>query len=70
MPRALAVIKANNASNSELFQIFKLYIKYYSNYFGFWIKVFPIFFVPGKIINLVRNVYNMYKKSLIYDYKK
>ena len=63
MPRALAVIKANRASNTELFQIFKLYIKYYSTYLGFWIKVFPIFFVPGNLINLVRKLYNVYKKN-------
>ena len=63
MPRALAVIKANNASNDELFSIFKLYLRYYSNYFGFWIKVFPLFLIPGSLFNLVRYIYNMYKKN-------
>lgn len=63
MPRALAVIKANNASNEELFLILKLYLKYYSRYFGFWFKVFPIFLVPGSLINFVRYIYNMYRKS-------
>ncbi len=68
MPRALAVIKANKLPMKELYLIFKLYIKHYSLFIGFWLKVFPIFLVPGFIINLVRWVYNSLK--IIHSWKK
>lgn len=64
MPRALAVIKANKASTKDLYLILKLYLRYYSFFIGFWLKVFPIFLVPGFIINLIRWIYNKCKKLL------
>jgi len=64
MPRALAVIKANNASYSEIFLLLKLYIKYYWVFPSFWIKVFPIFLIPNFVINIFRFIYNSFKKVI------
>jgi abequosyltransferase len=57
MPRTLAVLKANGASLSVQWDLFKMYFSQYRSYRPFWAGVVPIFLVPNRFLKFVRRSY-------------
>ena len=63
MGRSLAVMKADGLSLSLHVSLFKLYFVHYWYYPIFWLKVYPVFFVPNFIFKWLRKVYFRIKSS-------
>lgn len=57
MARSLAVIKADGCPLSTQFKLLLLYLKQYSRFPLFWVKVLPIFFIPNTLLKYVRKIY-------------
>lgn len=57
MARSLAVIKSYNPTLLLQYKILKLYIKYYSSFSIFWLKVFPLFFIPNILFIHLKKIY-------------
>jgi abequosyltransferase len=63
MARTLAVQKANGMSISVHVELFRLYFGQYRSYPDFWLRVFPVFFVPNALLRWVRRAY-MWNRQL------
>lgn len=53
----LVNIKVNGASAKLQLQLLALYSKFYWRFIYYWLKVFPLFFIPNRIVVPLRNHY-------------
>jgi len=60
LPRVIANLKAQNISYMTQVKLVKLLYSKYNGYYGFWIKVIPIFFIPNITFNIIKKVYFKY----------
>jgi len=63
MARSLAVIKADGCPFIIQYRLFRLYFIRYWYFPLYWVKVFPIFFVPNFIFRILRKFYFYFKKN-------
>jgi hypothetical protein len=57
MARSLAVLKSRGLPIAAQFRLFCLYMPRYWFYLVWWIKVFPIFFIPGIMFHGIERAY-------------
>jgi hypothetical protein len=57
MPRTLAKLKADGLDVTLQVRLFGLYTARYWTYIAYWLKVVPLFFIPGFIFRAVRKAY-------------
>ena len=57
MPRTLAMIKADGASIVSQVKLMSIYYKRYKTYSAFWLRVVPVFFIPGFVLQFTRAIY-------------
>jgi len=57
MPRTLAMIKADGASISSQVKLFSIYYDRYKKYSAFWLRVVPVFLIPGFVLEFIRVIY-------------
>jgi abequosyltransferase len=70
MPRTLADLKANGLDMWLQARLFGLYTRRYYSHIGYWLKVVPLFFVPGLAFRLVRKLYFRRQTRLLHSYSK
>jgi O-antigen biosynthesis alpha-1,3-abequosyltransferase len=64
MPRSLATLKANRMDVLLQARLALFYTKRYYDHAGYWLKVFPLFFIPGVVFRLVRKLYFSWQGGL------
>lgn len=53
----LVNFKVNGASVGLQFKLFALYSRFYWRFLYYWLKVFPLFFIPNRVAGLLRNLH-------------
>jgi abequosyltransferase len=64
MPKNLATLKAAGIPLSLQFNLLILYTRLYSRFPDYWLKVFPVFFIPNNILKITRTLYLNYRERL------
>lgn len=57
MARSFAVIKSYDPTLLLQYKILKIYIKYYHKFSIFWVKIFPLFFIPNAFFICLKKYY-------------
>jgi hypothetical protein len=64
MPRTLATLKANGIDIALQGQLFSLYTARYWAHTAYWLKVVPIFMIPGFVFRAARGAYMHHRERL------
>lgn len=57
-------VRAKIAEGASFYtKTFPLLFKYYWSFSLFWLKIFPLLFIPGVILTLMRNIYRKFIKD-------
>ena len=63
LPRIFANLKSQNIPIQIQYSLFKLYFNIYGHYLGFWLKIFPLFFIPNFVFRYLKLIYFKVKRN-------